>query len=140
MRTKEQKEYLTDEQLERLIADVQKETYRAPDYLEQVILRKAEPEFVKESVEIVPIRHALREGKPLLPQKPSRRKQLQMYGIKVAAVAAAAIALVILTPNFEQMNFNRKDTTVMQNINQKTSDFCSAIYEKTNQLFQKGEK
>lgn len=139
--------YLNDEQLQDLIAGVEENLYQAPDYLEQMILRKAEPEFMKESVEIVPIRHAIMEGKPILPEKAARERQFKAYSIKIAAAAAAVLVLLVALPNPENfaprqnvtISVENRDTAV-KNINKKTTDFCSAILEKTNQLFQKEEK
>lgn len=136
--------YLTNEQLQDLIAGVEENMYQAPDYLEQMILRKAEQEFMRESVEIVPIRHAILEGKPILPEKAAREKQFKEYSVKIVAAAAAILILLVALPNPEnftpqqsvKINTENRDTAV-KTINQKTTDFCSAILEKTNQLFRK---
>ena len=140
--------YLSDDQLEDLMAGVEEnDMYQAPDYLQQMILRRAEPGFVRESVEIVPIRHAIREGRPLLAGQESQKKQFRSYTIKIVAAAAAALALVFTMPNPEFISFQpkvemgeRERNAGVKKINEKTSDFCSAILEKTNQLFQKEEK
>ncbi len=136
--------YLTDEQLQDLIAGVEENMYQAPDYLEQMILRKAEPEFMRESVEIVPIRHAILEGKPILPEKTAREKQFKEYSVKIVAAAAAVLILLVALPNPENFAPRQNVTistenrnTAVKNINKKTTDFCSAILEKTNQLFRK---
>lgn len=138
--------YLTDEELQDLMAGVEVSMCQAPEYLEQIILRKAEPEFVKESVEIVPIRHAILEGKTVLPGKEAIQKEFRTYTIKIVAAAAAIMALLIAIPNEDDL-FNRqrvdisaeKRDTAVKNINEKTSEFCSSLLEKTNQLFQKEE-
>lgn len=139
--------YLTDEQLQDLIAGVEMDIHQAPEYLEQVILRKAEPVLVKESLEIVPIRHAIIDGKPIQTDKVSGKKQFQSYTIKIVAATAAALALLITMPNPDNITLPQKTDIsadnsgmAMKNINKKTSDLCSFILEKTNQLFQKEEQ
>ena len=139
--------YLTEEQLQDLIAGAEKDMYQAPDYLEQIILRKAEPQFMKESVEIVPIRHTIMEGKPVLPDKTSRQRAFKAYSIKIVAAAAAILILLVALPNPGNFaprqnvttSVENRDTAV-KNINKKTTDLCSAILEKTNQLLQKEEQ
>lgn len=144
---KERKDvYLTNEQLQELIAGTEDHMVQAPEYLEQMILRKAEPEFIKESVEIVPIRHAIPEAKPLLKEKEKRQKDFRLYTIKIVAAAATILILLTVLPSgnsffMEQaadIRMENRNTTV-KHINQKTSEFCGSILEKTNQLFQKGE-
>lgn len=85
--------YLTDEQLQDLIAGAEENLYQAPDYLEQMIRRKAEPEFIKESVEIVPIRHTIMEGKPILPDRSFRQRAFRAYSVKIVAAAAAILEI-----------------------------------------------
>lgn len=146
VRDPEENNYLTDEQLCDLMESVETGMYQAPEYLEQIILRKAEPEFVKESVEIVPIRHTIMEGKPILPKKEYVSRQFRSYTVKIAAAAAAIVLLLIAMPDPAELiqpkadiSMEKRDTA-MKSINEKTSDLCSMILEKTNQLFQKEEQ
>lgn len=158
-----ERNYLSDEELEKMIAQIEQgPLVQAPEYLEKMILQKAERIAVRESVEIVPIRHAMREGGQPLGRKTSKRGQLLAYSLKIVAAAAAAIALVITVPQMEQktedsyrqqeqymQEQSQKETqkesrgkkSVARNLNEKTSDFCSRLFEKTNEiLFQREEK
>lgn len=162
----EERNYLSDEELEKLITEMEQEPLvQAPEYLEKMILQKAERIAVRESVEIVPIRHAMKERRKPIPQEPSKRGQLVSYSLKIAAAAAAAIALVIMVPEMESRTadsyrqeqymqeqkkqeeqgesgkMDRENKSVTHNLNEKTSDFCSRLFEKTNEiLFQREEK
>lgn len=159
----EERNYLSDEELEKMIAEMEHgPLVQAPEYLEKMILQKAERIAVRESVEIVPIRQAMKEGRRTLPQEPSKRGQLLSYSLKIVAAAAAAIALVIMVPEMESRTAdsyqqqeqhmqeqsqketqkkNRESKSVTRNLNERTSDFCSRLFEKTNEiLFQREEK
>lgn len=152
-------EYLTEEELEAFIHDVESDRQlRAPDYLAEMILHKAERQTVRESVEIIPIRNAIREtireGKPVLVKEPSKQKQLLAYSAKIVAAAAAAIALIIVIPTVQSssqnqaeayqvqydQNSQREEKSMMQNLNEKSSDFCNKLFESTNQLFHREDK
>ena len=110
-------EYLTDEQLQQLIAEVEEDTVFAPDYFKQTILNK-------------------------VPEK----KQFTAYNVRIAAAAAVVLIILFALPNREwQTNHTnsethwRQENFIVKNINETTNDFCSVISEKTNQLFQKEE-
>lgn len=164
----ENKDYLSNQELENMIAELESGSLlQAPDYLEKMILQKAERIAVRSSVEIVPIRHAIRAKKQPASKKTSRQGQLLAYSLKIAAAAAAAIALVIVVPEMqrktedsyqqqeeymeelqkeqkeqeETWKKNQERKSVTRNLNEKTSDFCSKLFEKTNELlFRREEK
>lgn len=155
----ERNEYFTEEELEAFIHDVESNRQlQAPDYLTNMILHKAERQAVRESVEIIPIcntiRETIREGKPALVQEPTKQKQLFLYSIKIVAAAAAAIALIVVIPTVENhsknqadsyqiqydQNGHREEKSIMQNLNEKSSDFCNRLFESTNQLFHREDK
>jgi hypothetical protein len=155
----ERNEYFTEEELEAFVHDIEtNRQFRAPDYLTDMIMNKAERQAVRESVEIIPIRNTIREtfreGKPALVQEPSKQKQLLMYSIKIVAAAAAAIALIVVIPTVEnhsndqaglyQVQYDqtghREEKSIMQNLNEKSSDFCNKLFESTNQLFHREDK
>lgn len=155
----ERNEYFTDEELEAFVHDIESNRQlRAPDYLNNMILNKAERQAVRESVEIIPIRNTIREtfreGTPALVQEPSKQKQLLLYSIKIVAAAAAAIALIVVIPTVENHSRNqgtayqvqydqtshRQEKSFMQNLNEKSSDLCNQIFESTNQLFHREDK
>lgn len=164
----ENKDYLSDQELEKMMAEIESgPLLQAPDYLEKMILQKAERIAVRSSVEIVPIRHAIRAKKQPASKKTSRQGQLLVYSLKIVAAAAAAIALVIMVPGMQrktedsyrqQEEFmaelqkeqaeqeetwkkNQERISVTRNLNEKTSDFCSKLFEKTNELlFRREEK
>lgn len=159
----EERNYLSEEELEKMIAELEHGSMvQAPEYLEKMILQKAERIAVKESVEIVPIRHAMKEGRQSLLPEPSKWGQLLSYSLKIVAAAAAAITLVIMVPDMqsgtadsyrqqerytqeqsqeEARKKNRENQSVTRNLNERTSDFCSRLFEKTNEiLFQREEK
>lgn len=155
----ERNEYFTDEELEAFVHDIESNRQlRAPDYLTNMILNKAERQAVRESVEIIPIRNTIREtfreGKPALIQEPSKQKQLLTYSIKIVAAAAAAIALIVVIPTVENHSRNqetayhvqydqsshRQEKSIMQNLNEKSSDLVNRLFESTNQLFHREDK
>lgn len=152
-------EYLTEVELEAFIHEVElNRQLRAPDYLADMILHKAERQAVRESVEIIPIRNTIREtireGKPALVKEPSKQKQLFTYSLKIVAAAAAAIALIIVIPAVQSHSENQTETnqiqydqtsqqeekSMMQNLNEKSNDFCDRLFESTNQLFHREDK
>ncbi len=150
----ENTEYFTEEELADFIADMEADhPMQAPDYLAELILHKAERQALRESVEIIPIRNTIREtireGKPAAVPPASKQKQLLVYSIKIIAAAAAAIALIIMTPSMEthlgdqsdsyqvqyDQNGQKDEKSMIQNLNEKSSDFCSRLFYRTNQLF-----
>ena len=146
MEKRQQNQYLTDQQIQDLIDATEEVMVPAPDYLKQMILQKAESQFVKESVEIVPIRHTVRQKDTSPSGKARREKEFRSYVIKIVAAAAAIIVLVMAMPSESKLFMEREPRISMENkdsavrqINQKTSAFCGSILEKTNQIFQKGE-
>lgn len=161
----ENRDYPSDQELEKMIAEIESgPLLQAPDYLEKIILQKAERIAVRSSVEIVPIRHAMKDRKQPASKKSSRPGQLLAYSLKIVAAAAAAITLVIMVPEMqrktedsyqqqeehleklqkeqeETWKKNQERKSVTYNLNEKTSDFCSSLFEKTNELlFRREEK
>lgn len=120
---REERNYLSDDELEKLIADVEQEPMRrAPEYLERMILKKTEQNAVRWS-------------------------QFAAYSAKIVAAAAAAIALIITMPEIErQSEIHQQEVeqeerkSVTTSINEATSSFCNQLFEKTNELlFQREE-
>ncbi len=150
---------LSEKDLEQIIAEAEGQMLAAPDYLEQMILRNVKKYEVRESVEIVPICRAIREKKPLIQAQPSKFGQLFAYSLKIAAASVAAIALVVMIPFMEEhmeSSVQKREGIAMSrevsgkkdleqadrlNLNEKTSDFCIRLFEKTNELlFRREEK
>ena len=164
----ENRDHLSDQELEKMIMEMEDSPLlQAPDYLENMILQKAERIAVRSSVEIVPIRHVMKKGKQPSSKQASRPRQLFAYSLKIVAAAAAAITLVIMVPQVqretedsyqqqeayveklqreqkeqeETWKKNQERKSVARNLNEKTSDFCSTLFEKTNELlFRREEK
>lgn len=77
-------EYLSDEELEKLVNEIEeKPLCRAPEYLESMILNKAKT--YDRNV------HRLSAG-----------MQLFIYGVKIMAAAAAAIAVILTVPMMDK--------------------------------------
>lgn len=153
MPMQENRECLNEQELEQLIAETEAASmHRAPDYLEQMIVQKAKRIETRESVEIVPIRNTFRQSGKVV--TPSKGRQLLGYSLKIAAAAAAAITLVLAVPAMEATDYDsyrqqvseeqqrrreerekkREEKNIVQNVNEKTSDFCTLLFEKTNEL------
>lgn len=101
---------MTEEELKRLIEAVeQNEMHHAPDYLSQMILRKAEHMQAVESVEVLPIRNMSREefAEKLLRNK---RKRLWKYSLQVSVASAAVMVLLLLLPTIQTQFPSRMDT------------------------------
>ena len=151
-------DYFSDEELDSFIAQIEAEPLKqAPDYLKGMILEKASK---MESNKIVPM------AKPHTPMtKAAARRQLFDYGIKVCAGAAAAIAIMFVIPTVngveqgaQQNNMieqmmpqiddaakNKDDKqgedrgSILSGINRATSDFCSSLFDKTNEIIKGGK-
>lgn len=150
----EEKAYLSDVELEKLIAEVENtQMKQAPEYLQQMILRKAEHNAVKDSVEIIPIRNAIKEGTPVLPKEQTKWIQMLTYSTKIAVAAAAAIALIIVVPQAErdaeqysktgtvqQEEVKEKHHSILREFNTVTGEFCNKLFETTNLIFQREDK
>ena len=123
-------DYLTDEELQKLIASVESsDLLSAPGYLKDAIIQKAAP------------------------KRPRRQHELLLFSAKIITAAAASIALLFTMPDFEQMgNFpqrsiitaerpaeNTGDDSFLRKFNQKANEFCSMISDGTNYFFQKEE-
>lgn len=144
---REERAYLSDDELEKLIAGVEREDIRrAPEYLEQMIQKKAERISTGGFVENVPIRHAFAKKMEMTALPVKKWGQFAVYCAKIVTAAAAAIALVIAMPKLQWQSaeyFRPKQQTqksVTTSINEITDDFCVQIFEKTNKLlFQREE-
>ena len=128
--------YLSEEELQQLIAETEEQMpYRAPDYLEQMILQKAKPVTA------------------------SKNRQLFSYSLKI--VAAAALALIFTIPVTQENDYEayrrqiaeeqqkredewektRGEKSTMQNVNDRTNEICRLLSDKTSELlFQKEDK
>lgn len=135
---RENNEYLSEEELQRLIAETEEQLpYRAPDYLEQMILQRAKPVTA------------------------SKSRQLISYSLKIAVAAAAAITLIFTIPVTQENDYEayrkqveaeqqkraeerekaRGEKSRMQNVNDKANELCRLLTDKTSELlFQKEEK
>ncbi len=150
----EEMNYLSDVELASLIAEIENgQMKQAPEYLEQIIIRKAERHDFKESVEVIPIRTAIKEGTPVLPNEPSKWVQLFTYSTKIALAAAAAIALVVFVPHMEQEardnsrpvvveqeQTETKRHSVLHEFNTISGEICNKLFETTNLIFQREEQ
>lgn len=130
--------YLSEEELQQLIAETEEQMpYRAPDYLEQMILQKAKPVTA------------------------SKNRQLFSYSLKIVAAAAAALALIFTIPVTQENDYEayrrqiaeeqqkrkeewektRGEKSTMQNVNDRTNEICRLLSDKTSELlFQKEDK
>lgn len=147
-------DYFSDEELDSFIAQIEDKPLRqAPDYLKGIILDKASK---MEKNKIIPMAKA---QAPMT--RATARKQLFDYGVKVCAGAAAAIAIMFVIPtvnnveqgaqqnsqieqNMQQEDKNQDDKhvdagTVLSSINQATSNFCSNLFDKTNEIIKGGK-
>lgn len=161
----ERTEYFSDKELEAFLAEIEAAPQiAAPEYLADMIMRKAERQSVRDSVEIVPIRSAIREsireGKPSGMPAASKQKQFFVYSIRTVLAMAAAIALLILIPplersaqnqmeahqiQYEQENQSNQKTekeekSILEHLNEKSSDMFGKLLENTNQLFHREDK
>ncbi len=118
-----EKEYLSETELMELIESVEKEPLlKAPSYLKEQILFKVSK---KESL--------------------SRQKQnaFFIFSAKVAAGAAAAIALLFLLPDPAQYDrfpnnaavFYKNEHSLIEGLNEKTAQFCNFINDTANSIF-----
>ncbi len=143
---REEDKYLSEQELERIIAEAEREMLVAPDYLEQMILKETK-------------KYELRAQKSITQTGNSRFFQLFSYSLKTVVAAAAALAFVFTIPFMEdrmEASFREgKEISVQREIsekrdmerpdarslNEKTSDFCTRLFERTNELlFQREEK
>lgn len=161
MTEKKENYYLSDEELNSLIAEAESEKFiQAPNYLQDMILKKAaksQPIVISTIVDIRKPDNMLivPRTKQLLTKK-AARTQLFVYGAKVLAGAAAAIALLIVLPTINDvqqvnqenyyMQENREtnedvkdEKTALESINETTSDLCKKILEKTNEILEGGK-
>lgn len=116
-----EKEYLSETELMELIEEVEKEPLsKAPGYLKEQILYKASK---KESL--------------------SRQNAFFIFSAKVAAGAAAAIALLFLFPDLAHYDrlpnntavFYKNEHSLMKGLNEKTDQFCNFITDTANSIF-----
>ena len=153
-------DYFSDEELDSFIAQIEAEPLRqAPDYLKGMILDKASK---MEANKIVPMASA-KAHTPMT--RAAARRQLFDYGIKVCAGAAAAIAIMFVLPtvnnveqgaqqqnvmeqmlpqqaDMEQETDDSKDEdrgSILSGINRATSNFCSNLFDKTNEIIKGGK-
>lgn len=139
-------DYLSDKELEELILQVEeREMISAPEYLEHKIVDR-----LRHQEQLVEYKTKISAGRKLL-----------SYSLKVAAASAAAIAFLIIVPAVERESGISEDITVIetqqeqrqederedkrepsliQNINQKTNEFCGNLFRKSSAIFQKEDK
>lgn len=112
---KEEYRYLSEEELDSLIADVEKDgMVKAPVYLKQEILKKAVSDG---------------KGKALSSEKKTAaRIQLFVYSAKIIAAAAAAVYCLILMPT----SLNRSTVSPEHSIREQRIERDMAEYEKEN--------
>lgn len=148
---------MTEQELMQLIEQVEQESlHKAPDYLDVMILHKAEQMQKETCAEIISIHSAN------LPKRKSKRFQLFSYNAKIVAAVAVALIFLMYMPSFdkqereytkiewqqeqleemqrrkEEMQQQNQDS-VMLRLNQTANDICNKIYESTNQLFKEGQ-
>lgn len=118
-----EKNYLNEAELTELIASIEKEPLsKAPGYLKEQIL------------------HKVSEKKPS-----SLQNTFLIFSAKVAAGAAAAIALLFSLPNMDHYDGYLKNTAVLyenehslfEELNEKTDRFCNFITDTANSIFMK---
>lgn len=139
-------EYLSDAELEVLILDVEEHgMMTAPEYLEHKIVDK-----IRHQNQIVEYK-----------TKISAKRKLLLYSLKVATASAAAIAFLVVVPAIERKSgisenltfvetqrerrqqderTDRREPSIIQNVNQATNEFCGELFRKSNAIFQKEDK
>ncbi len=165
---RDEEKYLSDEALEKLIADVENgQMLQAPDYLEHMILNKAKHQVFKDSVEIMPIRNTIRESiredQQTAKKQPQKGKRVQLfaYSVKIVAAAAAAIAFITIIPAMqnpagtnredayrieyendrkEMQTKPKKEKSLTRSLNEWSSGWCNRLYEGTNRILEREEK
>lgn len=117
------KEYLSDEELEKLVLDVEAHSMlSAPSYLKDEIVEQVVQEQKREK------------------QKRIHKKlSLWLYSAEVGLVAAAAIAFMFLIPTENKKpesgnHMEQESVSVINRINQKSNDLCGHLFEMTNQI------
>lgn len=125
------KEYLSDEELQRLIDEAERAPLlAAPSYLKTEILQKADR---------MALQPAQKRGRPMLP--PSW--QFAVYSLKVGLAAAAAVLVLLYIPmkpgefSLPRIKFQveAKETLfggITSMVDQKTNEFCGYLSELTN--------
>jgi hypothetical protein len=146
--------YLSDEELQKLIRSVEQEgTIHAPQYMKESILNQIQRQ----------------ESVTAISNHRSSKIQLITYSAKVLVAAAAAIVLTVLIPIKDPVSFadekvsseqwvnhqNGKDEEIKYNeygktgegykeesksIYDTTNKICSKLLEKTNKLFDREDK
>lgn len=118
-------EYLSDEELENLIAFVEEnEIVPAPFYLKESILEKARKE-------VVPVK-----------SKQSAHVQFLSFSFKVALATAAAIAVLFIAPAEIKMVSSVSErpvqkVTITEKIVGKSNEICEYLNKFTNQIIGK---
>lgn len=112
------KEYMSDEELEQLILNVEAHSMlSAPSYLKDEIMEQLMSDKKAERKKYM-----------------RKRLSLWLYSAEVGIVAAAAILLLFLLPT-ESIDIEKyHDTSAISTINQKSNDLCGSLFEITNQL------
>lgn len=148
----EKMEYLSDEELMKLIQDTEnQEMLVAPSYLKSEILtRISESDNMKirnTDLENASLEIALERQEIVLPMESSKEAQsekiqnkkrtLMIYRFKVAVVATAAIFALFLMPVGDSrsempQNEERNQASVTRTINERTNSFCNSLFELSN--------
>jgi len=123
-------DYLSEEDILKLIDEVEKEgLMEAPKELEGNILSEA---------------RRIKEEQVKCYKKQWNRQCLKLY-FRVSMTMAAALAVVVLAPakiSYQEMfslNFSNHTTSVVKEINAKTSKVSASLVDWTNQILSKEE-
>lgn len=104
-------DYLTDDELEKLIADV--ETHgmlTAPSYLRDEVLKKTEVPLYK------------------------KKLQFYAYSFKVCAAAAAAIVLMFSIPMDRELPEVREETSITEELSRRAGSLCESLNDFSDML------
>lgn len=165
---RDEEQYLSEEALEKLIAEVENgPLLQAPDYLRPMILNQAKHQVFKDSVEIMPIRNTIRESirkdQQTAKEQTGKEKRVQLfaYSVKIVAAAAAAIAFIMIVPAMqnpagtnredayrieyendrkEMQTKPKKEKSLTRSLNEWSSGWCNRLYEGTNRILEREEK
>lgn len=133
------REYLSDEELENLITQVEtKAMLHAPRNLKAEVLQSA-------GEHSAPDMGKRRDEKHNASYQKSRRRAFFLYVLEVEAVSAAAIAMLFLTPFRNADSWTNRETrdpasSVMYQINEKSNALCSHLYGFTNRMLPSDSK
>lgn len=113
--TEQSVNYLTDEELEKLIMDVEHQgLLSCPSYVREEVLQRTEVSLKK------------------------RKQQFYLYSAKVCAAAAAAIFLLFTIPtgqlNTPEAVESRRQTSLTNILNEQTAEMCESLNDFSDML------